>query len=218
MPIFQEDIEHQRPPAGQLHQPQQPMRGTHGPTLLLDSRRFSEESLPVELCEGPIPDSPTQPPKTPENQNGSHVVDRSALIERLKRRESPSWMPTRHVDSISISNQSPTSPPQKASESPNLLPSPQISPEKGRSISPIPDRLKDGLGIERPRSALHSGDFTAEDSSQNESPRRPARHRQDHLSVDMAWMSTSPPRTSMPTFHIATVVFLFFIFCVPAAN
>lgn len=220
MPIFQEDIDHQRPPAGQPHQPQQLMRGGHGPTLLLDARRFSEESLPVELCEGPIPDSPTQRPTTPENQNCSHGVDRSALIERLKRRESPSWIPTRHVranqrhdhvsllankdeqvDSISISNKSPTSPPQKASESPNLLPSPQISPEKGRSISPIPDRLKDGLGIERPRSALHSGDFTAEDSSQNESPQRPARHRQDHLSVDMTWMSTSPPRTSMPTFQ-----------------
>lgn len=62
----------------------------------------------------------------------------------------------------------------------------------------MPDRLQDGLGIERPRSALHSGDFTHDELARDEHRRRPAR-RQDHLSMDMTWMSTSPPRPAMRT-------------------
>lgn len=60
------------------------------------SRRLSEESIRTELCEGPIPDSP---PKavTPEKESGNAVSDRAELIERLKRGESPTWVPNRHV-------------------------------------------------------------------------------------------------------------------------
>ncbi|OAR00083.1 hypothetical protein LLEC1_01081 [Akanthomyces lecanii] len=214
MPIFQEDIDHTRPARGEL-QPSRRPPTRHAP---LGSRRLSEESLPVELCEGPIPDSPEQRPKTPESQNGSHMIDRSVLIERIKRGESPSWIPDRHVGHLVTSEQpskilttsqvesniqhstAPTAS-QTSPEPLNLLPSPEISPEKNRPVSPIPDCLHDGLGIERPRSALHSGDFTHDEappSSRDPVRQQPqSRYPQDHLSVDMAWMGTSPPRPSM---------------------
>lgn len=90
MPIFQEDIDRRRP-----QEPPQPSpRRIIDPTPL-GPRRLSEESLPVELCEGPIPDSPEQRPKTPDHQNDAHLLDRSVLIERLKRGESPSWLTNR---------------------------------------------------------------------------------------------------------------------------
>ncbi len=104
MPIFQEDIHHPRPP------PAGPQPSRRSPARLvveaapLGPRRLSEESLPVELCEGPIPDSPGECPETPEIQNELHLLDRSVLIERIKRGESPSWIPNRHVRAQSVSN------------------------------------------------------------------------------------------------------------------
>jgi hypothetical protein len=67
----------------------------HGDSLL--SRKVSEESIRTELCEGPIPDSPLV--HTPKDNNASLTActDRADLIERLKRGESPTWIPNRHV-------------------------------------------------------------------------------------------------------------------------
>ncbi|OAA54020.1 hypothetical protein ISF_08500 [Cordyceps fumosorosea ARSEF 2679] len=201
MPIFQEDIDHSRP----LLNPNRPSRLVDDDDdSLLRLRRLSEVSLPVELCEGPIPDTPEQRPETPDNQNESHMLDRSVLIERLKRGESPSWIPSRHLDArIQHANSSPAAP--TSPQSPNLLPSPQITPSKDRSALPIHSPLHDGLSIERPRSALHSGDFTHDDSSSSSSSAREEhrhqpgnRRRQERASVDMAWMATSPPRPFVP--------------------
>lgn len=64
------------------------------------SRKLSEESIRTELCEGPILDSP-QRPKTPE-QEDSKCSDRAELIERIKRGESPTWVPNRHVSSETL--------------------------------------------------------------------------------------------------------------------
>jgi hypothetical protein len=60
------------------------------------SRRLSEESIRTELCEGPLLDSPPKP-ATPEEAVSRAVSDRAELIERLKRGESPTWIPNRHV-------------------------------------------------------------------------------------------------------------------------
>ncbi|KAM3551642.1 hypothetical protein ARSEF4850_007768 [Beauveria asiatica] len=211
MPIFQEDLDHAPPPLGQP-QPSQTSLPQNAARLVdgtpLGPRYLSEESLPVELCEGPIPDSPGNCFQAPENYNGSHMLDRTELIERLKRGGSPSWIPSRHLDSRDHHSTSPEV--QTSPQSPNLLPSPKITPDNDQSASPIPNRLHDGLCIERPRSALHRGDFTHDDSSssvRNQRRRNPAsRHRKDHLSVDMAWMATSPPRPSLPFDRHSSIV------------
>lgn len=68
-------------------------------------RKLSDESIRTELCEGPISDSPNDHETNtsdvlelkipPELSQG--VSDRVELIERLKRGESPTWLPNRHV-------------------------------------------------------------------------------------------------------------------------
>ena len=95
--MFQENFG-AREPAGEDmdgHSPLitiQPLEATHRCL----SRRASEESIRTELCEGPIPDSP---PKAPSPEQGADIAvsDRAELIERLKRGESPTWVPNRHV-------------------------------------------------------------------------------------------------------------------------
>lgn len=92
MPIFQDDIEHVLPasnPSGSLNIEPAGSR----------SRRFSEESLRLELCEGPIPDSPEARPAIPKSDEETRISDRAELIQRLKRGESPTWVPNRHVRS-----------------------------------------------------------------------------------------------------------------------
>lgn len=66
-------------------------------------RRESEESIRTELCEGPMPDTPEDPKPLPtlgldtsfNLYNGTS--DRGDLIERLKKGESPNWLPNLNV-------------------------------------------------------------------------------------------------------------------------
>jgi hypothetical protein len=64
-------------------------------------RRLSEESIRTELCEGPVPDTPPRP-GTPRDAVARAVSDRAELIERLKRGESPTWVPNRHVSAFPV--------------------------------------------------------------------------------------------------------------------
>ena len=73
-------------------------------------------------------------------------ISRGEVIQRLKRGESPSW-------SLNFSPQPSPRPTPRQSPQPALLPSPSLNePEDGTAYNA-------GLEIERPRSALHSGDF-----------------------------------------------------------
>ncbi|KAK3379991.1 hypothetical protein B0T24DRAFT_521318 [Lasiosphaeria ovina] len=180
------------------------------------SRRVSEESIRTELCEGPLLDSPPRKPTTPEQPLPSAVSDRAELIERLKRGESPTWVPNHHVrlESLYLQNRTyspspPSTPQQQPSASPSLglLPAPTITPEKPDSNCKPEDNLdddladdvpmQDGLAIERPRSALHSGNFTPEESSLFARRRHEggSRDEDSHFgSASTPWMATSPPR------------------------
>lgn len=73
-------------------------------------------------------------------------ISRGELIQRLKRGESPSW-------SLRFSPQPSPRPTPRQSPQPALLPSPSLNESDDRST------YNAGLEIERPRSALHSGDF-----------------------------------------------------------
>ncbi|CAJ2512893.1 Uu.00g010120.m01.CDS01 [Anthostomella pinea] len=167
------------------------------------ARKLSEESIRTELCEGPVPDSP--PPQTPDEDSSTACTDRAELIERLKRGESPTWIPNRHFESIwSQEPLSPTrSPKPSTATSPTLLPPPTITPEKrkGDATSDDERRHQEGLNIERPRSALHSGDFTNDESAREDSPtqdRRQARKQQELEGNGHPWLATSPPRDFTP--------------------
>ncbi|KAK4662858.1 hypothetical protein QC763_602650 [Podospora pseudopauciseta] len=175
------------------------------------SRKLSEESIRTELCEGPIPDSPPVPFKSTTPEPPSHAVsDRAELIERIKRGESPTWVPNRHLgslfqqDNISLPPRTPPPPPPPpASMSPGLLPPPTITPEKkdGDVIGLQPDaQLQEGLNIERPRSALHSGNFTPQELSPGEVEKeaRQSHHNPFQPPSNAPWIATSPPRDFHP--------------------
>lgn len=224
MPMFQEEHfdspEAERAGADEVPQHSDPIP-IQSPERLRRSlsRRVSEESIRTELCEGPVPDSPPKP-ATPEQVVNNAVTDRAELIERLKRGESPTWIPNRHVchrlsgrtvrrgdtdnrqlESLFQQNKptthSPPRTPQHSATSPSLLPPPTITPEKDPKADEAGrDQLQDGLNIERPRSALHSGNFTPEESS-------PPRQDGHILSLEgdgssfrgtTPWIATSPPR------------------------
>ncbi|ORY62942.1 uncharacterized protein BCR38DRAFT_435496 [Pseudomassariella vexata] len=200
MPIFQQDLE-RRESAEELMMAS-PSRATpiqhDDPTLV---RKLSEESIRTELCEGPLPETPRI--QTPYDESPGTCTDRAELIERLKRGESPTWIPNRHYESIWHQHpSSPTRTPKPASNSPSLLEPPVITPEKPDAESDDEKRLQEGLNIERPRSALHSGDFTQDDASGEDGTaqesnldgsrdelRRPNGH---------SWLATSPPRDFTP--------------------
>ncbi|KAK0629964.1 hypothetical protein B0T17DRAFT_489002 [Bombardia bombarda] len=194
------------------------------------SRRVSEESIRTELCEGPVPDSPPpHPPKsaTPEQLLSNLVSDRTELIERLKRGESPTWVPNRHVRCCSChpqaticlsiiqleslfqqtKTQSPPRTPQlPTATTPGLLPPPTITPEKqdGRGEREPPDtQLEQGLNIERPRSALHSGNFTPEELTPHAATLHshhfgPQGEDNKFRPASTPWLASSPPRDFPP--------------------
>ncbi|KAI2465090.1 hypothetical protein F4781DRAFT_410661 [Annulohypoxylon bovei var. microspora] len=200
MPIFRVDLE-RRESAEQPTLPtmaSQPGQGQEDSTL---RRKQSEESISTELCEGPVPDSPA--PQTPERSPPTECSDRSELIERLKRGESPTWRPNRHFESIwGQQPVSPTRSPKRSNaNSPSLLPPATITPEKKSPDSEDERRRQEGLSIERPRSALHSGDFTQDESSRDAGPiqdNQQAPKRQDFDGISDSWFATSPPRDFTP--------------------
>ncbi len=234
MPIFQENLEQEDLP----HEPNTSDRGfghtepipiqttaSDVPVGLL--RRLSEESIRTELCDGPIPDSPPRP-TTPELEHdvSNAVSDRAELIERLKRGESPTWVPNRHVRPLpdqsaryshcsqkaaqleSLFQQHAPRSPTRSSRppsrrSPAVLPAAEVTPEKERSDAPVEDgevheRFEEGLNIERPRSALHSGNFTPEESPPTSQPGQEVDPHADVLEHfrpgSQPWLATSPPR------------------------
>lgn len=188
------------------------------------SRQLSEESIRTELCEGPVPDTSGPSSPTP-GLSVNTTSDRIELIERLKRGESPTWSPKRHVsvwmtpvpgagtvpnvptqlESLfrRASREQPTSPQPTSTESTKLSP-----PSKDRAGVQTQEeedreRMQQGLSIERPRSALHSGDFTqhASSSRHNEVEKEGVRgvsnsdgfYREQH-----SRFATSPPRDFTP--------------------
>ncbi|KAK3990030.1 hypothetical protein QBC44DRAFT_74173 [Cladorrhinum sp. PSN332] len=180
------------------------------------SRRLSEESIRTELCEGPVPESPLCKPSTPEKTvfHNVSVSDRAELIERLKRGESPTWVPNRHLESLFLENKTYSPPPTRPHQAPNsmppgLLPPPTLTPEKKdeKWTEPVIDAtLRDGLNIERPRSALHSGNFTPQELSPGAVEQNVLARGGEEIHfqpTNASWIGTSPPRDFSP-FHFSS--------------
>lgn len=101
MPIFQDDMNR-----GQATPPAKTEFPFRNPPPARDSlrRQASEESIRTELCEGPVSESPRHLEADllddrimGEEKLSQGVSDRVEFIERLKRGESPTWVPNRHV-------------------------------------------------------------------------------------------------------------------------
>ncbi|KAK4042854.1 hypothetical protein C8A01DRAFT_33103 [Parachaetomium inaequale] len=170
------------------------------------TRRLSEESIRTDLCEGPLLDSPPRP-ATPREAVSRAVSDRAELIERLKRGESPTWVPNRHLESLFHQDKGaspPRTPHFSDPASLGLLPAPTITPEKqdaAQGQQSIGSPSREGLNIERPRSALHSGNFTPVELSPGAGGVEDAvlPDSESHFpAARAAWMSTSPPRDYAP--------------------
>ncbi|KAG6061199.1 hypothetical protein E4U17_002410 [Claviceps sp. LM77 group G4] len=200
MPMLQDGLENKNRHSGRPDRPgrpQLPARARRIEKPKKDSsmlRRLSEVSLPAELCDGPVSDSPSRPP-TPKPEDDAATSCRAELIERLKRGESPTWIPSRHLGSLSqVGDGSPGL--RTLPEPPRLLHSVQVASDKvdKRIPTPVEDRLREGREIERPRSALHSGDFT---NSREEEKRRAVRASEglvSRLGSELSWAGTSSPR------------------------
>ncbi|RYO92714.1 hypothetical protein DL764_008090 [Monosporascus ibericus] len=230
MPIFQQDLDRRGSAGRPGTETATDIEDGDGLSIPMPSpqedyslpRRLSEESLRTEFCEGPAPESPA--PRTLEHERAAPCSNRAELIERLKKGESPTWVPNRflrtpppreekesnyrsrtsHDQFDSIWNQSPVTTirsPNQTSNSPSLLPPPTITPEKGETTSEGESTLQHGLSIERPRSALHSGDFTQDDPPRDgisgEEDRR-AIHQNNLSDSGHPWLATSPPRDFTP--------------------
>ena len=79
-------------------------KGEESPPGHVEMRRLSEESIRTEDCEGPILDTAmdhvTLRPGIPArlSNNGEAICsDRAELMERIKRGESPTWIPNQAV-------------------------------------------------------------------------------------------------------------------------
>ncbi|EPE06102.1 hypothetical protein F503_02931 [Ophiostoma piceae UAMH 11346] len=271
------------PPNDRPNTPSKPIAIPAPSSSPYNGRRMSEESIRTELCEGPVStgpsplplsfgarpsqgpnerhDVPPRPrPSTPPSRDSASITDRAELIDRIKRGESPAWVPNRHVSKLELfeaatdsatesalltwplqlenifhkqTSQSPTrSPRTPSSGTPtptNLLPAADITPERIPLDAQDQDahfsaRLEDGLNIERPRSALHSGDFTLTSSArrQNQQQQRPRPLSNEvearaatilpsvvqarpsisgsefHADSCTPWVATSPPRHYTP--------------------
>ncbi|KAL9607508.1 MAG: hypothetical protein Q9167_007582 [Letrouitia subvulpina] len=93
---------------------------------------------------------------------GIRTSDRRELMERIKRGESPTWVPSETLQKIVQDEERRSRSPPKTS-SPNtpyaLLPAPEIKIIKRQSSQEPSQDLCSPSEIQRPSSALHAGDF-----------------------------------------------------------
>ena len=211
MPIFQEDLHGGResPPPPKAKELADPGAddGQQGPLDDKIQTTFAEGGNFHGLGKSPSPPSGTL--------NSGFIFptqitsDRGELIQLLKRGESPTWLPNYNVSDsggwkclLTIQQLgtlwqdreiTPPRPPTNTPKSSPLLPAAEITESKATPQTGI-DQPKAGLEIERPRSALHRGDFTQDSrqhSRENRSLIPPHRVYGEHTP---SWFSTSPPR------------------------
>ncbi|RFU35643.1 hypothetical protein B7463_g645, partial [Scytalidium lignicola] len=200
MPIFQDDIS--TGGGTPLDRPAIPVASLPDERNAM-KRRLSEESIRTELCEGLVLESPrgnvaSSPGFPNEYLEFPTLVatDRVELIQRLKRGQTSTWPPNKNDQPLpqEYPELFPSRDISQHSNTPPILPSAQM-PDVNRVSGIDTEYSHSGMEIERPRSALHSGDFTE----------GPQHSRQvDHVLLDtesklydserQPWLPTSPPR------------------------
>ncbi|KAI9851895.1 MAG: hypothetical protein M1838_002466 [Thelocarpon superellum] len=168
MPIFHEPTSNPDPDDSSPDQPRQPPGVDRSSAM----RKPSDESIGGEAADRLDPDSdherPLPKPATLTSlpDTSVPVSNRTELIERIKRGESPTWVPNRTREQLDEYYQKNDDPfvrrtPQPHCGSP-LLPAAEIETSVPLSSPGKEESATLGAEIERPRSALHAGDFTHE--------------------------------------------------------
>ena len=115
-----------------------------------ESHKVSGYVMPIE---------PESENKKQTSSEGAVCTDRAELIERIKRGESPTWVPSQTLQQEYLrANGEPLRPSREQKTPSPLLPAAQIQ-DISKSAAPQ-EELHSPYEIERPRSALHAGDFT----------------------------------------------------------
>ncbi|KAI9780178.1 MAG: hypothetical protein M1835_004546 [Candelina submexicana] len=140
----------------------------------------SEGGNTPEHIDGPIPQDvagpfPVKGSSTASASKRTQISDREELMERIKRGESPTWVPSRALEQYFQSHdetpQELTSRPNKKRSSP-LLPALELR-ECPKNPANVMEELQESAAeIERPKSALHAGDFT-ESTGLSQTPTEP---------------------------------------------
>ncbi|KAL9004244.1 MAG: hypothetical protein Q9188_002934 [Gyalolechia gomerana] len=165
MPILQ-DPEQRFPKSSE---PRRPSLSTNATII------SSEESISTQVCDGPMPDASAswdmvQKEVVGLGKDGSDcsrgevcTSDRNELMERIKRGESPTWIPSqtlqeeysKHKDKRQLSPSSVTGHCEPAP----LLPAAYIEDKSNTDSGGYAAELSPPSEIKRPHSALHAGDF-----------------------------------------------------------
>ncbi|KAL9030613.1 MAG: hypothetical protein Q9196_001294 [Gyalolechia fulgens] len=137
--------------------------------------RSPEESIRTQFCDSPMPELSTSWDTVPKeavglgkyvsdgSRNGVCTSDRNELMERIKRGESPTWIPSQTLqEEYSKHNDKRQHSPLSSSghcEPAPLLPAAHIEDESITDNGGYAQELSPPSEIKRPRSALHAGDF-----------------------------------------------------------
>ena len=130
----------------------------------------------------------------PDSGDKNHIsaeraicTDRAELIERIKRGESPTWVPSQALQQeyLKVNGEPLRPPPSRETKPPSpLLAAAQI--EGVQENTAAQEELHSPYEIERPHSALHTGDFT-------EAARRQATSLENPLYASNTQQQTSSP-------------------------
>ena len=135
-------------------------------------RKPSEESIRTEFCDGPEPDPPDwiraledKAANMATGEEENRTSDRAELMERIKRGESPTWVPSEtleqeYLKADSERSPSPAQDSRRTGEPLRLLPPAQFVRSQEKPQSPSHTCLSPPAEIQRPKSALHTGNFT----------------------------------------------------------
>ena len=175
------------------------------PAIATVMRKPSEESIRTEFCDGPEPDPPgwikTLEKKAADmasREDDNRTSDRAELIERIKRGESPTWVPTQALEEEYLKHggqrlSSPTQSIRRTGHFLPVLPLLDIPKSEATSQSPPQTVLSPPLEIQRPRSALHSGNFTEGSDDPRQDVSKPQRNHSDNLNrLSEGALGTSP--------------------------
>ncbi|KAF2817146.1 uncharacterized protein BDZ99DRAFT_564939 [Mytilinidion resinicola] len=164
MPIFHDldDSPSNAPSSRPTSSPRTGIQGANDPAIA-SRAGFFDKTLPEDATS-----SSSHPDVLSPGANDAmpSMLQRVELIERIKRGNSPSW-PSHHINGRRPSPEQSLEAlprPRERSTTP-LLPAAELKESRRGTPDPLFDHASAGIEIERPKSALHSGDFRQDDET-----------------------------------------------------